>query len=346
MSTEAITWVLQHAVGVDKHTGQLVDVPPHLIAVLLGLANHAHADGTAAFPGQPQLAHYARKTDRAVRGDLTKLLELKVIRLGDQRLVDHIPADERPVVYDLAMERGRPGRMRGRNLTTYPQDPGAGSPLPAEPGQEVPQDHDRPEGGDRPEARFRPEADDRKHSSAPEQMDRKPTSAPSTGGRKHSSEPGGSTVPPNRPGTVQTSSSSPPTDPGSLVDKYSRSVAIIRQHLPDVDDDEAAALADWIRTTYQPAPALLGAYVRRMALAGDLAAVLAERRAAAAAGGAPPRPPKRPPSLIALDQRATAVLGEAVHERMAAVRAEIRPSRGRDQPPAGDHDPPAAAATT
>lgn len=327
-----MTWVLQHAVGVDKQTGQLVDVPPHLIAVLLGLANHAHADGTAAFPGQPQLAHYARKTDRAVRDDLTKLLKLKVIRLGDQRLVDHIPADERPVVYDLAMERGRPGRIRGRNLTTYPQDPGGGSAVPPGPGQEVPTTHDRPEAGDRPEPHFRPDAEDRN-----------PTSAPDQRGRKHSSEPGGTVLPPNRPGTVPTSSSSPPTDPASLVDKYSRSVAIIQQHLPDVDDDEAAALADWIRTTYKPAPALLGAYVRRMAIAGDLAALLHERRAAAAAGAAPPRPTTRPPSLIALDQRATAVLGEAVHDRMAAVRAEMRPTRV--QPPAGGHDPPAAAAS-
>lgn len=338
-----MTWVLQHAVGVDKHTGQLVDVPPHLIAVLLGLANHAHADGTAAFPGQPQLAHYARKTDRAVRGDLTKLRELKVIRLGNQRLVDHIPADERPVVYDLAMERGRPGRIRGRNLTTYPQDPGGGSAAPPDPGQEVPTTHDRPEAGDRPEAQFRPDAEDRNPTSAPEHVDRNPTSAPDQRGRKHSSEPGGAVLPPNRPGTVPTSSSSPPTDPASLVDKYSRSVAIIQQHLPDVDDDEAAALAEHVRTTYKPAPALLGAYVRRMAIAGDLAALLHERRAAAAAGAAPPRPTTRPPSLIALDQRATAVLGEAVHDRAAAVRAQIRPTRG--QQPAGGHDPPAAAAS-
>lgn len=98
MSVEAISWVLNEA----------PDVPPQCVAVLLGLANHAHANGRAAYPSQERLAHYARKSVRAVQNDLKKLVELGLIRRGDQRHVLHLPADRRPVVYDLAMERRRP----------------------------------------------------------------------------------------------------------------------------------------------------------------------------------------------------------------------------------------------
>ncbi|GIG92366.1 hypothetical protein Pen02_73020 [Plantactinospora endophytica] len=98
MSVEAVSWALNDA----------PDVPPSCLAVLLGLANHAHANGRGAYPSQERLAHYARKSTRSVRADLASLERLGIIRRGDQRHVAFIPVDRRPVVWDLAVERTRP----------------------------------------------------------------------------------------------------------------------------------------------------------------------------------------------------------------------------------------------
>ena len=40
-----------------------------------------------------------------MRRDLRELETLRLIRPGDPRMVAHIPADKRPEVYDLALER-------------------------------------------------------------------------------------------------------------------------------------------------------------------------------------------------------------------------------------------------
>ena len=94
MSVEAISWALNDAPG----------VPAPLVVVLIGLANHAGPDGRGAYPSQATLARYARKDPRTVRRDLARLEALGLIRRGDQRLVEHLPADRRPVVWDLAVE--------------------------------------------------------------------------------------------------------------------------------------------------------------------------------------------------------------------------------------------------
>lgn len=99
MTVQAMAWVLDDA----------PDLPTHLFATLMGLANHAQKDGTAAYPSQATLAKYARKSERAVRNDLTELERLGLIRRGDQAAVSaNVPVDKRPIVWDLAMERKRP----------------------------------------------------------------------------------------------------------------------------------------------------------------------------------------------------------------------------------------------
>lgn len=104
MSLEAIAWALVEA----------PDVPPQCVSLLVGLANHADSRGRGAYAGQKLLAGYARKSDRSVRNDLGSLLERGLIRPGDQSLAAHIPADCRPVVYDLALERKQAsGRKHG-----------------------------------------------------------------------------------------------------------------------------------------------------------------------------------------------------------------------------------------
>lgn len=95
MSIQAITWVLEEAPG----------LPAHLAMTLMGLANHADENGHNAYPSQATLAHYTRKGDRSVRRDLRELETLGLIRRGDARMVAHLPADRRPDVYDLAVER-------------------------------------------------------------------------------------------------------------------------------------------------------------------------------------------------------------------------------------------------
>lgn len=125
MSVEAIAWALNHA----------PDLPPSLLGTLIGLANHAHADGTGAYPTQGTLAWYTRKDERQVRRDLKKLQDLKLIERGDQRMVAHIPRDERPVVYTLCVWRmrdprprpGRPGRP-AKETPAQPVDNAGGNP--------------------------------------------------------------------------------------------------------------------------------------------------------------------------------------------------------------------------
>lgn len=92
-----MVWVLEDA----------PDLPPHLVGLMLGLANHADNKGQAAYPSIDTLAWYARKERRATRRDLKALAALGLIRRGNQAYVLHLPPDKRPIVYDLAIERKR-----------------------------------------------------------------------------------------------------------------------------------------------------------------------------------------------------------------------------------------------
>lgn len=78
------------------------DVPPNLLATLIGLARHAQNDGTGAAPSVETLMRYTRKSRRQVKYDLDKLRDLKLVRESDdQSRVAHIRADRRPTVYEL-----------------------------------------------------------------------------------------------------------------------------------------------------------------------------------------------------------------------------------------------------
>ena len=92
------------------------DVPPKLLGLLLGLANHVDADGKGAYPTIDRLAYYARKGRRQTLNDIKDLIATGLIRVGDQRLVAHLDPRYRPVVYDLAMERRRPRYVRAAHV--------------------------------------------------------------------------------------------------------------------------------------------------------------------------------------------------------------------------------------
>lgn len=107
MSVKALHWALTEA-PVDDPTEALV---------LVALADNAHDDGRNAWPSQATLARKARVTDRTVRRILSKLESEQLISRGDQRLVEHLPADRRPVVWNLDVTRVR-SDLDGRTPTS------------------------------------------------------------------------------------------------------------------------------------------------------------------------------------------------------------------------------------
>jgi hypothetical protein len=91
MSIEAMVWALKKAP---------VSEPVEAL-ILVGLADHAHEDGTVAYAAQSTLAIYARTSVRTVQRRLAQLEGAGLIKRGDQQMVDHIPANRRPIVWDL-----------------------------------------------------------------------------------------------------------------------------------------------------------------------------------------------------------------------------------------------------
>ncbi|QGZ16936.1 helix-turn-helix DNA binding domain protein [Arthrobacter phage LittleTokyo] len=91
MSLQAMVWALKSA--------PVPDPIAHL--VLIGLADHANDDGSCARPSVAVLAGYARCSVRSVQNKLRDLEDCGLIVKGDQRSVEHLAANRRPVVYDL-----------------------------------------------------------------------------------------------------------------------------------------------------------------------------------------------------------------------------------------------------
>jgi hypothetical protein len=92
MSIEAMSHVL--SLDVKSSTRKLV---------LLGFANHAHKDGTSAFCAVGTVAEYANCDARSAKRHVGWLLDHGYMREGDQSLVDHLPGNRRPIVYEVAM---------------------------------------------------------------------------------------------------------------------------------------------------------------------------------------------------------------------------------------------------
>lgn len=95
MSLVSMVWALKEAPVPNDPVAHLV---------LIAYADHAQDDGTAAWPSVAKVAGYARCTPRTVQTKLRLLIGWGLMRHGDQRLVSHLPANRRPVVYDLVMD--------------------------------------------------------------------------------------------------------------------------------------------------------------------------------------------------------------------------------------------------
>lgn len=99
MSTAAVAWALD-----GRRTGKL---NPACRLVLVALADYANPEGRNAFPAVPTLASRLHLSDRQIQRHIRQLEELELVRPGDRRLVDHIPAYARPNVWDLALHAVR-----------------------------------------------------------------------------------------------------------------------------------------------------------------------------------------------------------------------------------------------
>ncbi|OMH30674.1 helix-turn-helix domain-containing protein [Tersicoccus sp. Bi-70] len=108
MSIQATSWALYSVDG----------LAPAQRLILLVLADHAHNDGTAAFPSYATIADAVGLSRRQVMRQVLELETLGLIRRGDQRHVAHVDARYRPVVWDLALEPSE----RARNVTQRVSD--------------------------------------------------------------------------------------------------------------------------------------------------------------------------------------------------------------------------------
>ena len=102
MSVQALAWALEKA-EIPNVTPTGMPAAPALALVLVGLANHAGADGRNAYPSISRLAKYARLSDRQTKRALSALVELGLITVGNQAVAaaDIDRADRRPTVYNL-----------------------------------------------------------------------------------------------------------------------------------------------------------------------------------------------------------------------------------------------------
>lgn len=88
-----MSWALKNA--------PVLNAQEHVL--LIALADRADDTGRAAWPSQRWLAQRGRCSDRTVRRHLVAMEERGLLRRGDQRMVEHLPVDRRPVVWDLNM---------------------------------------------------------------------------------------------------------------------------------------------------------------------------------------------------------------------------------------------------
>lgn len=109
-------------------------LPPGLRWCLFWLGEHADPAGRGAWPAKRRLATLCQTDENTIKKQLRQLEVGGYIVRGDQRSVAHIPANRRPIVYDLNLYRGTRG-----DLVTQPSlpDPG-GTQHPSTAGDTAP----------------------------------------------------------------------------------------------------------------------------------------------------------------------------------------------------------------
>lgn len=109
MSLEAYIWAANLPLSVCNGTP---------FRVLLQLADRADKFGYGAYPLVSTMAETLECSERTVQRALRDLLRDGLIRPGDQRYVDHLRSDRRPVVYDVMTTALKVHESRGDNCVT------------------------------------------------------------------------------------------------------------------------------------------------------------------------------------------------------------------------------------
>lgn len=94
MSYQAQTWVDEVGVEMCRNGGEAF--------VLVRIANHTGPDMRGCFASAATLARLCKMGRSTVLKHIRELLTRRLILPGDPALTDHLPADKRPPVYDLA----------------------------------------------------------------------------------------------------------------------------------------------------------------------------------------------------------------------------------------------------
>src|SRR5438477_7982934 len=130
VSVEAITWALNLAPAPADGGGQPSSACKF---VLVGLANHAGPDGTAAFPSVATLVRYTGLSERTVRTCLDRLQAEGLISPCDPDIVAARikRADRRPQGWDLSLSLVRDDLDNAALAVLDHQFPGLGSRLAA-----------------------------------------------------------------------------------------------------------------------------------------------------------------------------------------------------------------------
>ncbi|WP_198036871.1 helix-turn-helix domain-containing protein [Nocardia sp. BMG51109] len=104
--------------------------------VLLVMAEIADEEGRGVRVSQSTLVERCEFAERTVRRALEGLEKQGLIRRGDQSLVQHLPAGQRPVVWDLAVGQVAVPAASSEDTDTLvdtPPDPGHSDPSPRSP---------------------------------------------------------------------------------------------------------------------------------------------------------------------------------------------------------------------
>jgi len=92
VSVRAVAWVIDDA-----------PVPAEVAFTLLVIARRADQNGRGSYQRTSTIAAKTGKSEKQAQRDIVRLRKLGLLLLGDQALVEKIPAGQRPVVYDLPL---------------------------------------------------------------------------------------------------------------------------------------------------------------------------------------------------------------------------------------------------
>lgn len=143
MSQQATAWALYHApIELDAIEFRLLTI----------IADNVDNEGRGFGKSVKTLIELYRApvSERTVRAKLAHMVELGVLREGDQRLVAYLPGNRRPKVYDIVMDKPETNH---RGAGYAPQTMGetiADEPEPTPDGQWVEEDQSEPQGCNRP----------------------------------------------------------------------------------------------------------------------------------------------------------------------------------------------------